>query len=373
MHDADLRRHVERERDALARGALADHRDAVLEQVGQGHRREVELHPPGLDLRQVEDLVDELEEVAPGVADVADVLLLALGQLAEHAVEQHVGEPDDGVQRRPELVRHAREELGLVAAGDLELARLVLELAEQAGVVDRGGRLARQRLEQPDGLVGERARRLPADRQDADDVVAAAQRDGDDRAPAVAAQRVEVRVGGLGRELRRPGAPRRPTPPRPMNVSSRRDRDLAQRLGELGARAEAGPQRELAAVGLVLEDRPAVGLRQLDGAGDDRREHLVGVEARADGLADLAEGAQLVDRAGELGAALLQLAEQMDVLDRDRALGGERRDELDRRVVERGDLGAAERRSRRRRALRSASGRRAACGSAPSSSAACHS
>src|SRR4029079_2513860 len=102
--------------------------------------------------------------------------------------------------------------------------------------------------------VAERARRLAADREDPDDIVAAAERDGDDRAPAVTAQRVEVRVGGLGRELRRLAhLARRRRPAYERLVEP--DRDPAQRLGELRARAEAGPQRELAAVGLVLEDR----------------------------------------------------------------------------------------------------------------------
>ena len=116
-------------------GALAHHRDAVLEQVGKRHGAAVELHPARLDLREVEDLVDELEQMAARVADVADVLLLALVQLSEHPVEQHVGEADHRVQRRPQLVRHARQELRLVAARDLELPRLVLQLAEDAGVV----------------------------------------------------------------------------------------------------------------------------------------------------------------------------------------------------------------------------------------------
>ena len=50
----------------------------------------------------------------PGVADVADVLLLALVEVPEHALQQHVAEADHGVQRRPQLVRHRGQELRLV-------------------------------------------------------------------------------------------------------------------------------------------------------------------------------------------------------------------------------------------------------------------
>ena len=77
--------------------------------------------------------------------------------------------------------------------------------------------------------------------------------------------------------------------------------------------------------------------------GDDRRQHLVEVAARADGVADLPEGPQLVDRAREVAPALLERLEELHVLDRDRALRGEGVGEGDRLVVERLDLVAPQR------------------------------
>ena len=44
--------------------------------------------------------------------------------LAEHPLEQHLGEPDHRVERRAQLVRHARQELRLVPAGDSSSALL---------------------------------------------------------------------------------------------------------------------------------------------------------------------------------------------------------------------------------------------------------
>ncbi len=117
------------------------------------------------------------------------------------------------------------------------------------------------------------------------------------------------------------------------------DLRLAQRLDECRARAMARAQRELAGRLLELEDRAAVRTRKLDRARDDRREHLIDVEARVDRLADLAERAQLVDRAAQLRAARGQLVEQLHVLDRDRALCGERRHQADRPLAERLDDG----------------------------------
>src|SRR5438552_18038104 len=99
--------------------------------------------------------------VARGI-DVLPILLLLLVQLAEHAVGQDLGEADDGVERRPQLVRHVREELGLVLAGDLELPALVLDLEvaglqflEQAHIFDGDDRLVGEGLEQRDLLVRE--------------------------------------------------------------------------------------------------------------------------------------------------------------------------------------------------------------------------
>ncbi len=111
-------------------------------------------------------------------SDVLEVLGLLLVHLSEHALEQHVREADDGVERRAQLVRHVREELALVAVGDLELAALVLDLAEEAGVLDRERRLAGEGLEQLDRRGRKGSRRLPHHHQRPEDPVLAQQRDG---------------------------------------------------------------------------------------------------------------------------------------------------------------------------------------------------
>ena len=64
--------------------------------------------------------------------------------------DHHLGQPDDGVERRAQLVAHAGDELRLVLARHCELAALVLDLAEQARVLDRQHRLGREGLKQVD-------------------------------------------------------------------------------------------------------------------------------------------------------------------------------------------------------------------------------
>ncbi len=94
----------------------------------------------------------------PDAVDVLQVVVLLLVELAEQALEQHLGEADDRVERRAQLVRHVREELGLVLVGGLELPALVLDFAEEPRVLDGDDRLVGESLQQGDVLVGERSR-----------------------------------------------------------------------------------------------------------------------------------------------------------------------------------------------------------------------
>ena len=76
--------------------------------VGQGHVGQFQLHPAGFDLRQVEDVVDQRQQMATRLENVVDVAELLLVQLSEHLLVQDVGESDDGVQGSSKLVRHVR-------------------------------------------------------------------------------------------------------------------------------------------------------------------------------------------------------------------------------------------------------------------------
>src|SRR5262249_55191313 len=61
-------------------------------------------------------------------------------------------------------------------AGHFELAALVLDLAEQACVLDREGRLRRERAKKIDGCRLKRPRSLPEDRESAEQTVFAEER-----------------------------------------------------------------------------------------------------------------------------------------------------------------------------------------------------
>ncbi len=93
----------------------------LLDHVGDIDRLLLQLHAPGLDLGQVEHVVDKGQQVAGRLQDRVDVLRLLLVEAAEGLRLQQLREADDGIQRRAQLVAHAGQEGGLGAVGLLGL------------------------------------------------------------------------------------------------------------------------------------------------------------------------------------------------------------------------------------------------------------
>src|SRR3954466_6972299 len=73
-------------------------------------------HPPRLDPRDVEDLVDEVQQVAAPREDLRDAL--AIARIGDRQLQQ-LAEAEDGIERRAQLVAHAREEVALGPVGAL--------------------------------------------------------------------------------------------------------------------------------------------------------------------------------------------------------------------------------------------------------------
>ena len=127
------------QRDPAPAGPLAHEQERVVDRRRQIERPKVELHPPRFDLREVEDVVDQGQEMLARGEDVAEVLRLLLVRVAEHPLQQHIRETDDRVERRAQLVRHAGQKLALVLAGHFELAARLRDLAEEPGILDGEG------------------------------------------------------------------------------------------------------------------------------------------------------------------------------------------------------------------------------------------
>ena len=76
----------------------------------------------GLDLGEVEDVVDQRQQIVARRIDRVGELDLLRVQVAVAVLPQQLGEDERAVERRPQLVRHVGQELRLVGARALQVA-----------------------------------------------------------------------------------------------------------------------------------------------------------------------------------------------------------------------------------------------------------
>ncbi len=84
---------------------------------------------------------------------------------------QDFGETDDGVERGSKLMGHVGEKLRLVPVGRFDLAALVLDFAEQPGVLNRQDGLGREGFQKLDYFGAKLASGFSPYHQAADDPV----------------------------------------------------------------------------------------------------------------------------------------------------------------------------------------------------------
>ena len=111
----NVRLDVDQELDPFGVGGARQDPPDVVDDAGQVERGLLDLELAGLDLREVEDVVDDHQQALRRQLDAGSELRLLL---VEIGLEQEIGEPDDAVHRRPDLVAHGGDELGLRPRGD---------------------------------------------------------------------------------------------------------------------------------------------------------------------------------------------------------------------------------------------------------------
>jgi hypothetical protein len=117
VHRAQVSRTIDYDPIGVLRRHRFDRLGHVLDQGGQRERFEVKLHSPRLDLRQVEDVVDQGKQVAGGAQHPIERLDFVLALEIAGVLHQHLGNADDGVERRAQLVRHVGEEARFGSVG----------------------------------------------------------------------------------------------------------------------------------------------------------------------------------------------------------------------------------------------------------------
>ncbi len=129
MHDFRRERTAELDPkiEALAFGHVAEGARAVILQLGEADATQLDVHFPGFDLAQIQNVVDEGQQVGSRGVDGLGELDLLGGQILIRVLGQHAGENEQVVERRAELMTHIRQEFALVFGCDLELFGLFFE------------------------------------------------------------------------------------------------------------------------------------------------------------------------------------------------------------------------------------------------------
>ena len=126
--------HVERQ--VLGLGHVPEVAVDVVAQAGEGDFLDLDGDGAGLDFREIENVVDEVEQVGAGGVDVAGKLDLLGERLPAGVFGELLAEDEDGIERRAQLVGHVGQELGFVFRGERQLGGLFLERV--AGLLDLG-------------------------------------------------------------------------------------------------------------------------------------------------------------------------------------------------------------------------------------------
>ncbi len=150
-------------RQLLLGGTCRDEAERFRQEAVELYHFRFEVGAAGFDLRHVEDVVDDVEQVAAAFLDVAAVFeILLVTERPEQACFHHLGEADDGVERRAQFVAHVGEERRLRLArllGAILLFRIALgeirEAARSAVQAPAGTRAGRRRL--PSGAARSRS------------------------------------------------------------------------------------------------------------------------------------------------------------------------------------------------------------------------
>ena len=189
--------------EVLLRRQRLDERERLRDDRLHRHLLQPKLHLTGLDLRQVEDVVDQAKQVLAAGVDLGEEPLLSRAvELRFLRVEHQLREADDGVQRSPQLVAHVREEHALVLAGVLELAVGILELFHQSPAVHACGHRGHELLHTIHLVVADRRGERPGHHDQASDALEAVDRKRDQCHRLAAAALIPAdAVGQVGQQL----------------------------------------------------------------------------------------------------------------------------------------------------------------------------
>ena len=105
-----------------------------LQQAGEEDFLRFDRDRAGFDLRQIENVADQVQQVGAGAVNGARELDLLGRQVAVRVVAELLAQHQNAVERRAQLVRHVGQEFGLVLRGERQFLGLLFQRA--AGLLD---------------------------------------------------------------------------------------------------------------------------------------------------------------------------------------------------------------------------------------------
>src|SRR5947209_4753548 len=99
-----------RDRQPQSRAPVDARRHGVAQGLAQGERDGLDLQPPRLDLREIQNIVDDRQE--GGARGLYEIEVLALLR-RQSRLQSELGHPDDGIHRSPDFVTHVSQKLRL--------------------------------------------------------------------------------------------------------------------------------------------------------------------------------------------------------------------------------------------------------------------
>src|SRR5437016_2194102 len=99
-----------RKDERLAADERSSRREELAQKLAEDERRGHDIHLSSLDLREVEDIVDEPEQVDGRRLDLPEVVALEGWKIGSRLAQDEAGKPDDRIKRRAQLVGHVGQE-----------------------------------------------------------------------------------------------------------------------------------------------------------------------------------------------------------------------------------------------------------------------
>ena len=106
---------------------MAEGAQAVVAQLGEADAADLDVHLAGFDLREIENVVDERQQVGTRAWMVSAYFTCFGSQVLLGVLGQHLRQNQQVVERRAQLVAHVRQEFALVLRGERELLGLFFE------------------------------------------------------------------------------------------------------------------------------------------------------------------------------------------------------------------------------------------------------